>query len=172
MNIEKIDIKLLKLNDKNPRIIKNEKFKKLVKSIKEFPEMLKVRPIVVDEDMIVLGGNMRLKACKEAGLTEVYYIKFSNLSEEKKNEFIVKDNIGYGEWDFDIILSDWNKENLIEWGLEVPSFDEDDGNDEEEADHKITSLYQITISFDDEKQLEENYEKLKALGYNCKILQI
>lgn len=92
MNIEKIEIEKVKMNPNNPRTIKNDKFRKLVKSIKEFPEMLEVRSIVVDDDMVVLGGNMRLKACKEAGLKEVYIIKFSDLSEEKKKEFIVKDN--------------------------------------------------------------------------------
>jgi hypothetical protein len=120
MNIEKINIKEIKLNPKNPRTIKDDKFKKLVKSIKEFPEMLEVRPIVVDDDLIVLGGNMRLKACIEAGLNEISIIRFSNLSEEKKKEFIVKDNVGYGEWDFDLLLEDWDKENLIDWGMDLP----------------------------------------------------
>jgi len=120
MKIEKVNINEVKLNDKNPRFIKNDKFKKLVKSIKDMPEMLDVRPIVVDDDMIVLGGNMRLKACKEAGLKEVSIIRFNNLSEEKKKEFIVKDNVGYGEWDFDILLTDWNKEDLLDWGMDLP----------------------------------------------------
>jgi DNA modification methylase len=119
MNIEKVDINSLVMNPNNPRIIKDVKFKKLVKSIKEFPEMLEVRPIVVDDNMVVLGGNMRLKACISAGLSEVYIIRFSNLSEEKKKEFIVKDNVGYGEWDFDLLLEDWNKEQLIDWGMDI-----------------------------------------------------
>src|ERR1035437_5900023 len=100
MTIDTIQIDQVKLNPNNPRTIKDDKFKKLVKSIKEFPEMLKIRPIVVDDDMIVLGGNMRLKACISAGLKEVHIIKASNLTEEQKKEFIVKDNIGYGEWDY------------------------------------------------------------------------
>jgi hypothetical protein len=120
MNIEKVSIEEVKMNPKNPRIIKDDKFKKLVKSIKDFPEMLEVRPIVVDDDMIVLGGNMRLKACISAGLKEVFIIKFKDLSEDKKKEFIVKDNVGYGEWDFELLLQDWEKDDLIEWGLDVP----------------------------------------------------
>lgn len=120
MTIEKIEIEKVKFNPNNPRIIKDDKFKKLVKSIGDFPEMLEVRPIVVDDDMIVLGGNMRLKACISAGLKEVSIIKFNNLSEEKKKEFIVKDNVGYGEWDFDLLLEDWNKEQLIDWGMDIP----------------------------------------------------
>ncbi len=119
MNIEKIKIDDLVMNPNNPRIIKDEKFKKLIKSIKEFPEMLEVRPIVVDDDMVVLGGNMRLKACREAGLSEVHVIKFKDLSEERKKEFIVKDNVGYGEWDFDLLMEDYEKETLIDWGLDI-----------------------------------------------------
>jgi DNA modification methylase len=120
MTIEKVNIKEVKQNPNNPRTIKDDKFKKLVKSVKEFPEMLEARPIVVDDNMIVLGGNMRLKACLEAGLEEVSIIRFSNLSEDKKKEFIIKDNVGYGEWDFDLLLEDWNKEDLIDWGLDIP----------------------------------------------------
>jgi DNA modification methylase len=129
MNIEKVKIGKLVMNPNNPRTIKDDKFKKLVKSIKDFPEMLDVRPIVVDEDMIVLGGNMRLKACISAGLEEVSIIRFENLPEEKKKEFIVKDNVGYGEWDFELLLEDWTKEELIDWGMDMPKnghqFDEE-----------------------------------------------
>lgn len=125
MKIEKVKIEDIVLNPSNPRTIKDAKFKKLVKSIKEFPEMLEVRPIVVDEDMVVLGGNMRTKACISAGLKEVYIIKFENLPEEKKKEFIVKDNVGYGEWDFDLLLEDYSKEKLIDWGLDVPNSNND-----------------------------------------------
>jgi hypothetical protein len=120
MKIEKVKINDIKPNPTNPRTIKDDKFKKLVKSIKEFPEMLEIRPIVVDDDGVVLGGNMRLKACKEAGLEEVYIIRFENLPEEKKKEFIIKDNVGYGEWDFDLLLEDWDKETLIDWGMDIP----------------------------------------------------
>jgi hypothetical protein len=91
----------IKPNPNNPRLIKDHKFKQLVKSIQDFPQMLELRPIVIDENNMVLGGNMRLKACIEAGLTDVPVIHANNLSEEKKKEFIVKDNVGYGEWDWD-----------------------------------------------------------------------
>lgn len=129
MTIESIDIKLVKTNPNNPRTIKDDKFKKLVKSIKEFPEMLGVRPIVVDENMVVLGGNMRLKACKEAGLSEVSIIKASELTEEQKKEFIIKDNVGYGEWDWELLLEDYEKDKLLDWGMDIPKnghqFDEE-----------------------------------------------
>ena len=99
---EQVSISKIKGNPNNPRIIKNDKFQKLVQSIKDFPEMLELRPIVVDENMMVLGGNMRLKASKEAGLTEVWIDVATGLSEEQKQEFVVKDNVGFGEWDWDI----------------------------------------------------------------------
>ena len=99
MKVQTVKISEVKSNPNNPRLIKDEKFAKLVKSIKEFPEMLELRPIVVNSDMVVLGGNMRLKACKEAGLKEVPIIKADDLTDEQQKEFIIKDNVGFGEWD-------------------------------------------------------------------------
>ena len=118
-----VKISDVKPNPNNPRIIKDDKFAKLVKSIKDFPEMLNLRPIVVNDNMIVLGGNMRLKACKEAGLKEVPIIKASNLTEQQQKEFIIKDNVGFGEWDFDDLANNWEAEELTEWGLDIPNFD-------------------------------------------------
>ncbi len=120
-----IEVKVaeVKANPNNPRIIKDDKFKKLVKSIQEFPEMLKLRPIIVNDDMVVLGGNMRLKACKEAGLKTIPIIKASSLTEEKQKEFIVKDNVGYGEWDWDDLANNWDAEQLTDWGLDIPNFE-------------------------------------------------
>ena len=116
---QQVKISKVKGNPDNPRIIKNDKFKKLVKSIKEFPEMLKLRPIIVDEDMMVLGGNMRLKASKEAGLKEVWIEVAEGLTEEQKKEFIVKDNVGFGEWEWDMLANEWDSVQLAEWGLDV-----------------------------------------------------
>lgn len=112
----------VKSNPNNPRLIKDDKFHKLVNSIKEFPKMLEIRPIVVNDDMIVLGGNMRLKACKEAGLKEVPVIKASDLTEEEQRQFIIKDNVSGGEWDWEMLANEWNVEQLDEWGLDVPVF--------------------------------------------------
>jgi ParB-like chromosome segregation protein Spo0J len=120
MQVNKVNINDINTNPKNPRLIKDDKFRKLVKSIQEFPQMLELRPIVVDENNIVLGGNMRLKACKEAGLKEVYIVKANNLTEEQKDEFIVKDNVGFGEWDWDMLANEWDTELLNDWGLFVP----------------------------------------------------
>jgi DNA modification methylase len=120
-----IEVKVgeIKANPNNPRIIKDDKFKKLVKSIQDFPEMLKLRPIVVNDDMVVLGGNMRLKACKEAGLKMISIIKANQLTEQQQKEFIVKDNVGYGEWDWDDLANNWDAEQLTDWGLDIPNFE-------------------------------------------------
>ena len=122
MKIEKIKINLIKPNPNNPRIIKDDKFDKLVTSIIEFPKMLEIRPIVVNDDMIVLGGNMRLKACIKAGLKEVPIIKVSDLTEQEQKQFIIKDNVSGGEWDWDMLTNEWNAEELDAWGLDVPNF--------------------------------------------------
>ena len=122
MKTEKISIKLVKSNPNNPRIIKDDKFKKLVASIQEFPKMLEIRPIVVNDDMIVLGGNMRLKACIHAGLKEVPIIKVSDLTEQEQKQFIIKDNVSGGEWDWSMLANEWDAEELDAWGLDVPDF--------------------------------------------------
>lgn len=117
--MELIDIKQIKKNPENPRIIKNDKFDKLVKSIEEFPEMLNIRPIVVDENYVVLGGNMRLRACQKAGLKQVPVIKVDNLTTEQKKEFVIKDNSNFGEWDWTVLNSDWDLKLLDDWGIDV-----------------------------------------------------
>ena len=152
MEVKEVKIGLIKSNPNNPRIIKDEKFAKLVESIKSFPEMLKLRPIVVNEDMVVLGGNMRLKACKEAGLKQVPIIKASELSIEQQKEFIIKDNVGFGEWDYSMLANEWDVEQLTEWGLDIPDFkiegeaEEDDFDVPEggiETDIVIGDLFEI-----------------------------
>ena len=120
METRKVKITEIKNNTNNPRFIKDDKFKKLVRSIKEFPEMLELRPIVVDKDNIVLGGNMRLRACKEAGLKEVHIVKADQLTEEQQREFIIKDNVGFGEWDWDDLANEWDVDELEDWGLDLP----------------------------------------------------
>jgi ParB-like chromosome segregation protein Spo0J len=121
-----MNINEIKPNPNNPRLIKDHKFKQLVKSIQDFPQMLELRPIVIDENNMVLGGNMRLKACLEAGLTDVPVIHANNLTEAQKKEFIIKDNISFGEHDFDILANEWNILELDEWGLDIPAFANND----------------------------------------------
>ncbi len=121
-------------NKENPRFISDKKFNKLVQSIKDFPEMLDKRPLVVDEDMVVLGGNMRLKALQKAGIKEIPIDIAEGWTDEQKKEFIIKDNVGFGEWDFDILANEWDTEKLNEWGLDFdfkiePEAEEDDYNE-------------------------------------------
>ena len=117
--IQKVSISSIKENDANPRFINKHKFQKLVNSVKEFPEMLSLRPIVVDKDNIILGGNMRYKACKEIGLKEVYIIQAADLDDKQAQEFIIKDNVGFGEWDWDVLANDWDTDLLEDWGLDL-----------------------------------------------------
>ena len=125
MKPNKIKIQKLKENPDNPRIISRDKFRKLVNSLKEFPQMLKLRPIVVDEDNIILGGNMRYKAALELGLSEVWVIQADDLTKEQKAEFIIKDNAGFGKWDWETLANDWSMEVLTDWGVDV-GIDQDD----------------------------------------------
>jgi len=135
MNIQKVKISEVKNNPNNPRILKDDKFRKLVQSIKDFPKMLEIRPIVVNDEMIVLGGNMRLKACKEAGLKEIHIIKAESLTQEQQKEFIIKDNVGFGEWNWEQLANEWDNEDLDNWGLGVPDWsagiDENNMSEEE-----------------------------------------
>jgi DNA modification methylase len=120
MNSTPTPLAQIKANPNNPRTIKDAKFKRLVESIRTFPKMLELRPIVVNDDMIVLGGNMRLKACKEAGIKEVPVIKASDLSEDEQRQFIIKDNVGFGDWDWDMLANEWDVAELDEWGMDLP----------------------------------------------------
>jgi len=130
---KKVKLELIKLNPNNPRLIKDDKFKKLVQSIIDFPQMLEIRPIVVNTDMIILGGNMRYKACKEAGIKEIPVIIADNLTEEQQKEFLIKDNTSGGEWDWEVLANEWDSEQLEAWGLDIPelkAIDESEEGDE------------------------------------------
>jgi len=157
-------------NPKNPRLIKDENFQKLVRSIQEFPEMLEARPIVVNPDMIVLGGNMRLKACKAAGLTEAP-VYVASWEESKANAFIIKDNVGYGEWDWDILANEWDAAELDEWGLDVWQPQEDVVKALKEEEYNFGENWFLSIELDDEKQTNKWYNKLMAEGLKVKIVQ-
>lgn len=168
--MKKVPIKEVRTNPNNPRIIRDEKFKKLVKSIQEFPQMLELRPIVVDSNNIVLGGNMRLKACKEAGLKEVPIIIADQLTPEQQKEFIIKDNIGFGEWDWDILANEWDAELLDDWGLDLLKFPNEDF--ENDLSDKIESSFRIEIELDNEQQQEKLYNELTEKGYICRLLTL
>jgi len=153
-----MDITLIKPNPNNPRVIRDAKFKQLVRSIQEFPEMLELRPIVVNEDMITLGGNMRLRACIEAGITDVPVVIANGLTEEQQQEFIIKDNVGFGEWDWDDLANNWDETNLKLWGLDFPMFDEAKIEDEQDTQPFI----KVSIEATNDTFIEMN-EKLQNL---------
>jgi hypothetical protein len=168
MKTKTVKISDIKSNPNNPRLIKDDKFHKLVNSIKGFPKMLEIRPIVVNADMVVLGGNMRLKACKEAGLKEIPIIFADDLTEEQQKEFIIKDNVGFGEWDWDMIANEWDASQLTEWGLDVwekpeeidySILDDDDLEDElKEMSDGVKKAIQIEF---EPEHYEEAYELVK-----------
>jgi len=155
----------IKPNPNNPRIIKDIKFKQLVKSIQDFPQMLELRPIVIDENNMVLGGNMRLKACIEAGLTDVPVIHANNLSEEKKKEFIIKDNVSFGSHDWSELANNWDVDLIQEWGLDIIGFDnvEDLGEGFNLPDGDKSPFQQMTFTLADEQatQLKNAIEEIK-----------
>jgi DNA modification methylase len=145
----------IKLNPNNPRLIKDDKFKKLVQSIKDFPEMLDIRPIVVNKDMIILGGNMRYRACKEAGIKEIPVI-ITDLSEEKQREFLIKDNTSGGEWDWDMIANEWDADELEAWGLDLPVFDIKDEGTAEEDNYDVPDTIETDIVLGDLFEIGEH----------------
>lgn len=119
----------IKQNPNNPRVIKDDKFAKLVKSISEFPKMMELRPMVINDDNIVLGGNMRLKALKELGYDEIpdtWIKKAKELTDDEQRRFIIADNVGFGEHDWEMLANEWNADELSDWGINVPSFGAED----------------------------------------------
>lgn len=155
--IEKVKINKVFSNPVNPRLIKENKFIKLKKSIKEFPEMLKLRPIVVNNEMGILGGNMRYKACVELGLKDVWIIKVKDLTDKQMEEFVIKDNVGFGEWDWDILANQFDNKELTDWGLDVWQT-----NDETNLDD----------FFNEEIKLEEKENTKIILEYNKEDYEI
>ena len=147
--MEKVKISAIKANSKNPRVIKDDKFKKLVKSIQDFPEMLEKRPLVcftdIDGKYVVLGGNMRLKAAQEVGLKELPIVLADDWTQEQRDEFLIKDNVGFGEWDWDQLANEWDAGKLDEWGLDVPNFDGEVLEAEEDDFDTTPPLEPITV---------------------------
>lgn len=168
--IEKVKISVVKSNPNNPRIIKDNKFKKLVQSIEDFPEMLQLRPIVVNKDNVILGGNMRYKACIDAGLKEIYIIKADKLTEQQQEEFIIKDNSNFGEWDWDLLANQFDTRELIQWGIDVPKFDLDE--DTKDLSEDIKESYRVEVELDTEEEQEKLYNELIEKGYICRLLTL
>jgi hypothetical protein len=167
MKIQKVKIGDVKVNPNNPRIIKDDKFDKLVKSVVDFPEMLEIRPIVVNKEMIVLGGNMRLKACIEAGIKEIPIIIADNLTPDQENEFLIKDNVAGGEWDWSALTDEWNNDDLSDWGLEFEGSEiksDEFGTDFELPEGDKSPFQQMTFTLADEQaeQIKNAIADIKA----------
>jgi hypothetical protein len=176
--MQSIKITKLKGNPSNPRVLRDEKFIKLKNSIEAFPDMLQKRPIVAvtdkDGKYMVLGGNMRLKACADLGMKEVPVILADEWTEEQRREFIIKDNVGFGEWDWDQLANEWDAGQLGDWGLDVPftghdanSMTEDDLDMTEEFDPigLSSGMQRVAIIFDGPEEAES---WLKAQGLEFK----
>jgi len=150
--IKKVKITEVISNPNNPRLIKDDKFKKLVKSIQDFPDMLNVRPIVVNKDMVVLGGNMRLKAIKEAGIKEIN-VEIVDWNEQQQKEFIIKDNASFGEWDWSDLANNWDSEELTDWGVDIIGFSnvEDLGENFSLPNGDKSPFQQMTFTLADEQ---------------------
>ena len=159
-------IRDIKPNPDNPRVIRDEKFTKLKNSIQEFPEMLKLRPIVVDENDVILGGNQRYRALQELKHKQVWTIKASELTEAQKREFIIKDNVGFGENNWDVLANEWDAAELEAWGLDIPGFDSD--NELDESDQGSDEFTRLEVECKDPEQLNDLMDELHSRGFNVK----
>ena len=154
-----IKLTTIKSNPNNPRVIRDEKFKKLVKSIEEFPKMMALRPMVVNEDMVVLGGNMRLKALKELGYKEVpndWVKSAKDLTEDEIRRFIIADNVGFGEHDWELLANEWDAAELADWGLDIPGFEVDEVLEAEEDDFEVPNEIETDIVLGDLFEIGEH----------------
>lgn len=181
-----VAIKKIVANPNNPRTIKDHKFKQLVQSIKDFPEMLEFRNIIVDEGMMILGGNMRYKACQEAGLKNLEVMIVHGLTEEQKKEFVIKDNVNYGVWDWDELANKWNADLLNDWGLSVwspqiasnvedyvPVADDSpevEEEPEEESEYIPSTSVMVEFELQDYKPAHAAYERAKKAEANIPLL--
>jgi ParB-like chromosome segregation protein Spo0J len=168
----------IKANPNNPRLIKDDKFKKLVKSLESFPEMMEKRPIVcvtdVDGKLYPLGGNMRLKALKELKYKDIpdsWVTMADEWTEEQRREFLIKDNVGFGEWDWDMIANEWDAEQVEEWGLDVPEMI-GESNEQKDLSDDLKETFEVIVSCIDEKNQEQVYNKLTGEGLECRVLTL
>jgi ParB-like chromosome segregation protein Spo0J len=159
MNLEKVKIGEIKPNPNNPRLIKDNKFNQLVKSIKEFPDMMKIRPIVVNQEGIILAGNMRYHACKHLKKKTVEVLRV-DLNDDRQREFLVKDNNNFGEWNWDDIANEWDTSELVDWGIDIPSFDV---SEPQEKPKDITFKLSISPDYSDiEHEVRAELEEMQG----------
>lgn len=166
-----VSIGKLKANPTNPRVLRDDKFSKLKKSIQEFPDMLNKRPIVAvtdtDGKLMVLGGNQRLRACQDLKMKDVPVILADEWTEEQRREFIIKDNVGFGEWDWEALANEWDGEKLAEWGLDLPK-DPIEG----EVNEDYTPGFKLVVECISEAQQRQYYDEITKLGIECKPLTL
>jgi hypothetical protein len=170
MSAELISINLIKPNPKNPRLIKDYKYKELLESLRTSFWMMEARPIVVDENMVVLGGNQRLKACQELKYKEVWFEDGSKWTKEQQAEFIIKDNTHYGDWDYDMLANEWDEDKLKTWGLDGFPFDASEMHDDKEYALENEAWF-LNIEFERESDAQKWYKNLKKENLNIKIVQ-
>jgi len=170
VEIKKISIEEIKPNKKNPRNINDDKYETLLNSLKSFPEMLELREIIVDENMTILGGNMRHKALMELGEKEIFVKIVSGLTKKQKDEFLIKDNVALGEWNFDMLKMNFVIDDLKYYGLDIPEFDMSILDEMEIKEKKLDEIHQIVIDCKNENEQKEQYESLTNLGYICRLL--
>lgn len=164
----------LKLNKANPRQISEEKFKLLLNSIKSFDKMMELRPIIIDENNVIIGGNMRYRALQTAGYLEIpnnWVKQVIGLTDEEKREFIIKDNIGFGDWDWDIIANEWDQNKLIEWGFNEFLSDEETRT-VKDLSLNLETNFRIEVILNDEKTQELLYNELISRNYECRLLTL
>jgi ParB-like chromosome segregation protein Spo0J len=168
-------LKEIKPNPNNPRVLRDDKFQKLKQSITEFPKMLSLRPMVIDENNVVLGGNMRLRALQELGfndIDEAWVKRSSDLTEEEKKRFIIADNVSFGEWDWDTLANDWEVVDLEAWGLDIPQFNQDVNLDDffEENNEQKEEKFKITLEYTEDDYNEVNEALKKHSGSKEQII--
>lgn len=159
----------IKLNEHNPRDISQENYEKLKKSIQDFPEMLETRPLIIDENNTVIGGNMRLRALQDLGYEDVP-VQQVNWDEERKKEFIIKDNVAFGEWDWETLANEWDDLPLNDWGLEVPDiyFTETNEEKEKQEEKSDKQMYVIYIECSSLEDMEDKVKRIEEIGIETK----
>jgi len=170
-----IKLSTIKPNPNNPRIIRNEKFEKLKRSIEEFPEMMELRPIVVDETNTIIGGNMRFRALQDLGKKEVpssWIKKASELTDDQKKRFVITDNASFGEWEWEAIKSDWDLGFVADWGVDVPSPDRLGLSTDPFSDIglPVKDQYGVIVMAENEAEQKKIFDRLSGDGLICKIV--
>lgn len=161
-------------NPKNPRVLRDDKFQKLKKSIGDFPKMMELRPIVVDDDGVILGGNMRFRALqdiygKNGEVPDAWVKRADDLTEDEKKQFIIKDNSSFGEWDWDVLANEWDAEELEEWGIDLQS---DTTDERPDLSMMIDVEYKLELTLNSEREQQEFYNEMKERGVECRILTL